>query len=109
FPSAALVSCVSATFDGLAEYRVDIAAPDHPSRELDVAPDGRILAISEEVAATAVPEAVLREFRSKHRGAKLLRVERTQTDATVTYELVYTSGGRLAHVTLKAPARARSR
>ncbi|MGE5185253.1 MAG: hypothetical protein ACM31C_24455, partial [Acidobacteriota bacterium] len=40
FPSAALVSCVSATFDGLAEYRVDIAAPDHPSRELDVAPDG---------------------------------------------------------------------
>ncbi len=110
FPSAAITSCASATFDGFAEYRVDITAPDHPSRELDVAPDGKILAISEEVAASAVPDSVLHAFRTKHRGAKLLRIERTQTDAAVTYELVYSSGGRLAHATVKAPARrARSR
>ncbi len=110
FPSAAITSCASATFDGRAEYRVDIEAPDHPSRELDVAPDGKILAISEEIAPIAIPDAVLHAFRTKHRGAKLLRVERTQTDAAVSYELVYTSSGRLAHATIKAPApRARSR
>ncbi len=109
FPSGAITACASATFDGRAEYRVDIESPDHPSRELDVAPDGTILAILEEVAATSVPRAVIRAFEAKHRGAKLLRVERQQTAATVTYELVYTSGGRLAHARVTAAAPARSR
>jgi hypothetical protein len=111
FPSAGIDSCVSANIDGRPVFRVQIETLDHPRRELDVSPDGHILATLDEVTLGELPHAVLRAFRDAYPHARVMHIERQTAAAGVTYELVYQLRGRLGHVTFtptgSAPARSR--
>jgi hypothetical protein len=62
----------------------------HPDLELDLAPDGTILATEEKVAVAALPEAVKKAFAARYPKAKAERAEKeTTAGGKVSYEIAF--------------------
>jgi hypothetical protein len=67
----------------------------NPELELDLAPDGKILATEEKIAVSALPDAVKKAFAARYPKAKAERAEKeTTSDKKVSYEIAF--GGKEA-------------
>lgn len=89
-PDATQTGCESEHEDGKDIFEVKIAMTDGTKAELEVSPDGSILAMEEVVPTSALPKAVADAFAAKYPGATAERVERiTPTGKAVMFEIKF--------------------
>ena len=95
----AVIRGYSSEVDGGAlQYEVATVVAGH-SREVIIAPDGRVLEIEEEVAWSALPAAVRQGLEKKAGGSKVTKVESlTKQGKLVAYEAQVDAGGKRSEV-----------
>ena len=89
-PDATQKACESEHENGADIYEVTVVMRDGSTRELELTPDGAILAVEEAVSPTALPKAVADAFTARYPDAKPERVERvTPRGKAPTYEIAF--------------------
>jgi hypothetical protein len=91
-PSSTITACKAAREHDRNLFEVKVTKADHGKLEIDVAPDGAILLIEEQVAVDQVPAAVMKAFAAKYPRSKVVDAEKqTPTGGTPRYELAFTT------------------
>lgn len=89
-PDATVTNCKGEHEDGKDIFEAKLTMKDGTKAELELSPDGGILAMEEVVPATAMPKAVADAFAAKYPGATAERVERiTPTGKQVMFEIAF--------------------
>lgn len=93
FPDATQGPCESETEDGTTIFEIKIKKSDGTSAEIELSPDGTIIATEEVVAA--MPDGVAKAFAAKYPGATASRIEKiTSPGKPATFEVKF--GGKEA-------------
>lgn len=80
--------------NGRREYEVELTVNGH-SRDVTIAPDGRLIEIEEQVAPDALPSSVLYSLRNKAGQGEITRVESiSKNGAIVAYEAQVHAAGK---------------
>lgn len=84
--------------DGKLQYEVQLTVNGH-SKDVSIAPDGRVLEIEEQVALDALPAPVRAGLQKKAGAGKITKVESlTKHGALVAYEAQVLTGARKSEV-----------
>lgn len=84
--------------DGKLEYEVAMTVNGH-SRDISIAPDGRLLEIEEEVSFDTLPRKVRAGLQTRARGAKIGKVESiTKHGSLVAYEAQIIRDGKRSEI-----------
>jgi len=84
--------------DGKLEYEVAMTVNGH-SRDITIAPDGRLLEIEEEVSFDTLPRKVRAGLQTRARGAKIDKVESiTKHGSLVAYEAQIIRAGKRSEI-----------
>lgn len=89
FPKAKLDKCHPEHEGGKDIFEAKLTRADGTKAEVDVAPDGSILAVEEKIAVDALPDAVKKAFAARYPKAKAERAEKQTAGKTVTYEVAF--------------------
>jgi hypothetical protein len=100
--NATITSCHAEREDGIDKFEVKLTRNDHSTIELDVSPDGKILATEEPIALAKLPAAVTTAFATRYPTAKpTSAVKEDITGRGTFFELTYTSASRSREATFK--------
>ena len=98
-----VTSCKPEREDGVDTFEVKLTRRDHSIIEVDVSPDGKVLAIEEAVALDKLPAAVTKAFAARYPKARPTAAEKqVVTDKGTRYELAFTDGGKRKEATFQA-------
>jgi hypothetical protein len=101
YPSAKTLSCTAEQDEGTMVYDVRIRTASGKTLEMDVSPDGNILATEEAVAVKAIPPAVLKALLAKFLDATITDADRvTYDDGEILYELTFAAAGERHEMTV---------
>ena len=89
FPKATIGTCKAEHEHGRDQFEVKLTKAGGGALEVDVAPDGAILQIEENIAVDALPAAVKKAFAAKYPGAKPTGAERQTAGKDVRYEIAF--------------------
>ena len=94
YPGATNQTCKQEMQGGKSIYEVNLTTKAGEKVELDMAPDGTVIQVEEQVSLDTVPSAVLKAFKGKYPGAKVSGAEKqTKADGKVFFEIAFVAGG----------------
>jgi hypothetical protein len=94
YRNAKMLSCTAEQDEGTMVYEVRIRTTSGKTLEMDVSPDGKILATEEAVAVKSIPPAVLKALLATFLDATITDADRvTYDDGEILYELTFISAG----------------
>lgn len=98
-----VASCRPEREDGIAKFEVKLTRHDKSIVEVDVATDGKILAIEEPIAIDQLPPAVAKAFATRYPNAKPAAAHKeVVTDKGTFYELTFPRSGKTHEATFQA-------
>jgi hypothetical protein len=100
YPNATIKNVSKEKEDGVEQYEIE-SIDGGLSRDLNYKPDGTLISYEEQIAASAVPEAVVNAIKAKYPKATFSTTEKLFKDGTVTYEIGL-KGAKVNEVTLTA-------
>jgi hypothetical protein len=89
FPTATLGACKAEHEHGKDIFEVKLTLAGGGKAEVDVAPDGSILQVEEQIAVDALPDAVKKAFATKYPKAKASGAEKQTAGKDVRYEIAF--------------------
>jgi hypothetical protein len=102
-PGATVGSCEREEEKGKTQFEVRLSAKDGKRVEVDVTPEGKILATEETVPLADLPPAVAKAFAAKYGSEAPSRaVMETSAEGRVTYELRFAANGKKKEATFAA-------
>jgi hypothetical protein len=106
FAGAKVRACKPENKGDQTQFEVKLEQKGGKSLEVDLAPDGSVLQLEEEVALSAVPAVVTKAFADKYGAAAIARAEKqTNTKRGVFYELAFAVGAKTHEATFAADGR----
>jgi len=103
YPGATNQTCKQEKQGGKTLYEVDLTTKTGGKVELDMAPDGTVLQVEEQVSLDTVPSAVLKAFKDKYPGVNASgAVKQTRPDGKVFFEIAFETGGTKKEATFAA-------
>lgn len=98
---AALLGLNMEVENGKTEYEAETKVSGH-SRDIQIDPTGKIVAIEEEVPFDSIPAAAKAGLTKLAAGGKIKKVESVTKGNTVTYEAVVTKDGKSSEIVVAA-------
>jgi Putative beta-lactamase-inhibitor-like, PepSY-like len=89
FPRATIGTCKAEHEHGKDIFEVKLTKANGDKVEVDIAPDGTVLQIEENVAIDALPDAVKKAFAAKYPKAKATGAEKQTAGNQVHYEIAF--------------------
>lgn len=103
YPGAKNPSCKQEMQGGKDIYEVKLTTKAGGKAEMDMAPDGTVLQVEEQMSLDTVPSAVLKAFKDKYPGANVsVAVKQTRADGKVFFEIAFEAGGAKKEATFAA-------
>jgi hypothetical protein len=102
FPKAAISACKPEHEHGKDIFEVKLTKASGERIEVDVAPDGTILQVEENIAFDALPAAVKKAFAAKYPKAKATGAEKQTAGKDVRYEIAFSAGNGRKEATFSA-------
>jgi hypothetical protein len=100
YPNATIKNVSREKEDGQEQYEIE-SVDAGLARDLNYKPDGTLISYEEQIAANAVPEAVVNAIKTRYPKATMTTTEKLFKDGTVTYEIGL-KGAKPGEVTLTA-------